>query len=95
MKKCERGVRDDVHLRNLATFVVSAQNGDSVAVAHLEADEQRDGLDGVVATIYVISHEEVVGIRRLAANSEQLDQVIPLAMNIAADGHRAAHRLHI
>ena len=83
------------HLSNLTAFVVSTQNSDSVAVAHLEADEQRDGFNGVVATVDVISHEEVVGIRRLASNSEQLDQVVPLTMNITANGHRAVHALDI
>lgn len=94
-KKARRAARKDVHLSNLTTFVVSTQNGDSVAVAHLEADEQRDGLNGIVSTVDVISHEEVVGIRRLASNSEQLDQVVPLSMNITANGHRAMHALDI
>lgn len=43
VKSAKTGVREarkDVHLGNLTTFVVSTQNGDSVAVAHLEADEQ-------------------------------------------------------
>lgn len=94
-ESARREARKDVHLSNLTALVVSTQNGDSVAVAHLQADEQRDGLNGVVSTVDVISHEEVVGIRRLASNSEQLDQVVPLAMNITANGHRAVHALDI
>ena len=34
-----------LHLRNLSAFVISAENGESVLVAHLQGDEQSDSLD--------------------------------------------------
>lgn len=87
--------RGYVHLGNLTALVVSSEDGDAVLVAHLQADEKGNCFHRVVTTIDVVSHEEVVGIRRLASNSEQLDEVIPLAMDVAAHRHWAAHALHV
>jgi hypothetical protein len=49
----------------------------------------------VVATIYIVTHEQVVGVRRFAANAKQLHEVMKLAMHITADCYRASYRLHI
>ena len=46
-----------LHLSNLSALVVTSQNGNSVGEAHFEGDEKGDSLDGVVATVDVISHE--------------------------------------
>ena len=62
----------DLHLSDLTAFVVAAEDGDSVGVAHLEGDEESDCLDRVVATIDVVAHEEVVGVGRLSSNFEEL-----------------------
>ena len=59
-----------LHLGDLAGFVVSAQNSNAILVAHLEGYKQGDGFHGVVAAIDVVSHEEVVGVGKLAANLE-------------------------
>lgn len=63
-------VIESIDLGNLAALVVPSENCDSLSVAHLEADQKRHGLDGVVPSIYVIAHEQVVGVRRLSANFE-------------------------
>jgi len=75
--------------------VVTSEDGESVLEAHLEGDEEGHGLDGVVATIDVVSHEEVVGVRGLATNLEQFSQVVELAVDVTADGHGGAHLLHV
>ena len=70
-----------------------------MACAHarrtLERDEERDGLDRVVAAIDVVAHEEVVGVRARAADAEDLHQVVELSVNVAADDDRRAYRLHV
>ena len=55
-------VVEAVDLGDLAGFVVSSEDGDPIAVPQLHRDEESDGLDGVVSSVYVITHEEVVGI---------------------------------
>ena len=51
-----------VDLGDLAGFVVASEDGDTVAVPQLHRDEKRDSLDGIVPSVYVITHEEVIGI---------------------------------
>lgn len=65
-----------VHLCNLPGFVIPAQNGDAVPVAKLESDEQCHRFDRIVATIDVVAHEEVVGIRRVAPDAEEFGEIV-------------------
>ena len=58
----ETFVVEPVHLRDLPRFVVPAKDGHSVAVPQLKRNEESDSLDGVVASVDVVTHEEVVGI---------------------------------
>ena len=80
---------------DLSALVVATQDRDSVLVAYFQCDEQSDCLDTVVAAIDVVAHEEVVGVRGLSANLEQLAQVVELAMDVTADRHRRTYLLHI
>ena len=48
-------VVEAVDLSDLSGFVVAAEDGDAVRVADLEGDEERYGLDGIVATVYIVS----------------------------------------
>ena len=88
-------VVEPIHLSDLARFVVSTKNGDAVLIAHFESDKEGHSLDGIVSTIDVVAHKEIVGIRRVAADAEQLHQVVKLAVDITANGNRAADRLHV
>ena len=88
-------VVEAVDLGDLSGLVVAAEDGDAVAVSDLECDEQRDGLDRVVAAVYVVAHEEVVGVWRVAADAEEFGEVVKLAVDVAADGDGAADGLHI
>ena len=85
----------DLHLCDLSALVVATQDRNSVLEAYFQCDEQSDCLDAVVAAIDVVAHEEVVGVRGLSANLEQLAQVVELAMNVTADRHRRAYLLHV
>lgn len=85
----------DVHLSDLATLVVSSQNGDTVTVSDLEGNKQGDSLHRVVATINVVAHEEVVSVGGLAADTEKLHQVVELTMNVTTHGNGTLDRLHI
>ena len=85
----------DLHLCDLTAFVVATEDGDSVGVAHLEGDEKSDSLDRVVATIDVVTHEEIIGVGRLATNLEEFAQIVELTVNVTADGHWCTHLLHV
>ena len=64
-------VIEPVYLRDLPRFVVSAEDGHSIAVPELQSDKEGDSLDGVVPSVDVIAHEEVVGVGGVAADPEE------------------------
>lgn len=55
-------VVEAVDLGDLTRFVVSSEDSNPIAVPQLHRDEESNGLDGVVSSVYIITHEEVVGI---------------------------------
>lgn len=76
---------ESVHLSDLSAFVVSSKDSKSILKADLESDEESNSLDGVVAAIDVVTHEEVVGVGRLTTNLKELSQVVELTVNVTAD----------
>jgi hypothetical protein len=77
-------VVEAVDRRDLAGFVVAADEGDAIRVADFEAKEEKEGFEGVEAPVHEIAHEEVVGVGYVAANSEQLHQVVKLSVYVTA-----------
>ena len=59
---------------------VPAQDGHAIAVPHFEGHEKGDSLDAVVSAVHVVTHEEVVGVRAVAADAEELREVVLLAL---------------
>mmetsp|Transcript_6233 Transcript_6233/g.18937 ORF Transcript_6233/g.18937 Transcript_6233/m.18937 type:complete len:205 (-) Transcript_6233:40-654(-) len=88
-------VIETIHLCDLTTFVVASNESDAVRVANLESEKQEEGFDTVEASIDKVAHEEVVRVRTLATDLEELLEIVELAMNISADGHRSVHTLHV
>lgn len=84
-----------IHLRDSACLVVSSEDMDTGWVADLVCDQKGHGLDRVVTTIDVVTHEEVVIIWNIASNFEKLDQVMELTVNISTDGDWRLHLSHI
>ena len=56
--------------------MIATKDGDSLAIPQLHRNEERDGLDGVVASVDVVAHEQVVRIRRITADTKQLRQIM-------------------
>ena len=75
--------------------MVTSQNGDSVLKADFKGHQEGYSLNRVVATIDVVTHEEVVSVRGLSSDLEQLAQVVELSVDVTADGHWGAHLLHV
>ena len=61
-----------LHLCDLPTLMIASKDGDSIWEAYLESHQKRDGLDAVVATVDIVTHEEVVCVRGLTSNLEEL-----------------------
>ena len=55
-------VVEPIHLRDLPRFVIPAEDRDAVPITQLQRDEESHGFDGVVPSIDVVAHEEVVRI---------------------------------
>jgi hypothetical protein len=68
-----------------SALVVTAEDEEVLGVLDLVCEEQTDGLEGLLATIYVVAEEEVVGLWRETAVLEQAEQVIVLSVDITAD----------
>jgi hypothetical protein len=97
-------VVEPVHLGDLPRLVISAEDRDTVAVAQLQRNEQRDGLHRVVTAVDVVTHEEVVGVGRVTADAEEFGEVMLEAACLyfnsegrwgcdARTGHGYRHRL--
>lgn len=54
-----------------------------LGVFDLVAQEEEDGLEGLLAPVDIVSEEEVVGARREPAHLEQPDQVAVLSVDVA------------
>ena len=91
----EAFVVEAVDLGDLPGFVVASEDGDALGVADLEGDEEGHGLDGEVAPVNVVAHEEVVGVRVGTADLEELHQVVELAVDVTADGDGALDGLDV
>ena len=56
---------ESINLCDLSALMVSSQDRDPGAEPDLEGDEEGDGLHAVVAPVHVVTHEQVVSVRRL------------------------------
>ena len=52
---------------DLASLVVASEESDMGRILKLEAEEQLEGLDRVVAAVYEVTHEDVAGVRDLSS----------------------------
>ena len=80
-------VVEAIHRGDLPRLVVAADEGDAVGVADFEAEEEQEGFERVEAAVDEVAHEEVVGVRHVAADAEELHQVVELAVDVAAYCH--------
>jgi hypothetical protein len=53
-------VVEPVYLGDLSRLMISAEDGHTVPIAKFEGHEEGDRLDGIVASVNVIAHEEIV-----------------------------------
>ena len=78
-------IGNNLHLCDLSALVVASENSESVLEADLQGNKECHSLDRVVTTINVVTHEQVVRIRWLSTNLEQLSKVMELSVDVSAD----------
>jgi len=78
-------VIEAIDLGDLTDFMVSSQDGYSVLEARLQSDKESYCLNGVIATVDIISHEKIIGIWGLSANFKELLQVMELSMDVSTN----------
>lgn len=75
--------------------MVSSEYGNPILVSDFQGHQQGDRLHAVIASVHIVPHEEVVGLRAVPPNPEQLQKVLELAVYVPAHSHRAPDRLHV
>lgn len=88
-------VVEAVHLGNLPRLVVAPDERHPVRVSDFERQQQQECLDRVQAAVHKVAEKQVVGIRAHAAHTEQLHEIVKLAVNVATDGHGRVHALDV
>ena len=65
--------------------MVATQDEEIFRVFDFVSKEQADSLQRLLASIYVITEEEIIGFRGKSAILEESKEVVVLAMDIATD----------
>ena len=68
-----------------STLVVATKKKEVLGVLNLIGEEEADSLEGLLTAVDIIAKEEVVGFWGKAAVLEQAEEVVVLAMDVAAD----------
>jgi hypothetical protein len=78
-------VVEPVHLGDLARLVVASEQSNVGGKAGFQQHEKGEDFQGVVPAVYKIAHEDVVGLRDGTSCVKELQEVMKLAMDVAAD----------
>lgn len=70
--------------------MVASQNVNAVGVAQFEGKQESDGLDALLASVDIVPQEQIARVWRQTPQLENSQQVVKLAMNIAANGDGGA-----
>lgn len=62
--------------------MVAAKDEEVFGVFDLVGEEQADGLEALLASVHVVTQEQVIRIRREAPVLEQAQQIIILTVNV-------------
>lgn len=88
-------VIESIDLSDLSTLMVAAKNRHAIFVSNLEGDEQRDGFDGIITAVNIVSHEQIIGVWARSADPHQLVEIVQLPVNVATHSDGTAHTLDI
>lgn len=71
--------------------MVSTEDEEVLGVFDLVCEQKADGLEGLLASVYIVAEEEVVGLWRETTVLEQAEEIVILAMDITADLWQERH----
>ena len=71
------------HLLSARLSHAEGGRSDHSSAQHLEAQEKQEGLDAIEASVHKVAHEQVVGLRAVPADLEELQKVVKLAMDVS------------
>ena len=72
--------------------MVAAQDEEVFGVLDLVGKKQTDSLERLLATVDVVTKEEVVGLRRETTVFEKTQEIVVLAVDITADLDRSEEK---
>ena len=75
--------------------MIASQDEEILGILDLICQEKADGFQGLFPSIYVVSQKEVVGLGGKSSVFEQTEQIVVLAMNIAANLNRRIRHQHV
>lgn len=78
-------VIEAVNTVNGSALVVSTQDEEVFGVFDLVCQQKADGLEGLLATVHVVTKEQVVCFRGEATVFEETQEVVVLSVNVTAD----------
>lgn len=78
-------------VRQMTAFMVSPEQPERLRVMNLERPQVEDALDTEVASVDVVSQEEIASLSGVATNFEKLHQIVVLSVDISADGDGGIH----
>jgi len=70
---------------NWCTFMITSQKEEVLRILYLISKEKTNSFQRLFTSIYIISKEEIVGIRRESSIFKESQQIIVLTMNITAN----------
>jgi hypothetical protein len=66
-------------------LVVAPQHEEVLRILDLVGEQQADGLERLLASVHIVAEEEIVGFGGEAAVLEEAEEVVVLAVDVAAD----------
>ena len=61
-----------IHLCDLPRFMISTKNSNAIRPSELECNQQTHAFHGIVTSVNIVAHKQVVGVREMASDSEKL-----------------------
>lgn len=59
-----------VDLCDLSALMVASQDGDACWVSHFQGQQEENDFHGVVSSVDIVTHEQVIGVGQVTANAK-------------------------
>ena len=86
---------ESIDLRDCPGLMVAPDQAYSIRVPQFKNHQKGNGLNTMRSSINVVAHEQVVGVRAVAANSKKLNYIIKLPVDVAHTGDWRSKLNHV